>query len=108
MNALNSILLEGRLTADPVLTITNNEAAVCNFSIAINYYYKKDEIKVEEVSYFDIVAWNGLAQSCTKYLSKGRGVRVVGRLKQNRWVDQEGANHQKVRIVAEHVEFKPL
>ena len=41
-------------------------------------------------------------------LQKGRGVRVVGRLKQDRWADQEGKNHDRVKIVAEHVEFKPV
>ena len=32
---------------------------------------------------------------------------MVGRLKQNRWKDTEGKNHAKVKIVAEHVDFKP-
>jgi single-strand DNA-binding protein len=34
-------------------------------------------------------------------------VRVVGRLKQDRWTDPEGKGRSKVLIVAEHVEFKP-
>ena len=34
-------------------------------------------------------------------------MHVVGRLKQDRWTDQEGKGHSKVYIVAEHVEFKP-
>jgi single-strand DNA-binding protein len=40
-------------------------------------------------------------------LSEGRGVRVVGRLKQDRWTGPEGQARSKVSIVAEHVEFKP-
>lgn len=31
----------------------------------------------------------------------------MGRLKQDRWNDGEGKSHNKVKIVAEHVEFKP-
>jgi len=34
-------------------------------------------------------------------------VRVVGRLKQDRWMSPEGQARSKVQIVAEHVEFKP-
>jgi single-strand DNA-binding protein len=34
-------------------------------------------------------------------------VRVVGRLKQDRWTGPEGQTRSKVSIVAEHVEFKP-
>jgi single-strand DNA-binding protein len=44
---------------------------------------------------------------CGEYLKKGRGVRVVGRLKQDRWADADGKAHSRVEIVAEHVEFKP-
>ena len=108
MNALNSVLLEGRLTADPKLTITKSEKAVINFSIATNRYYKVDNEKKEEVSFFEIEAWNGLAQNCKEFLHKGRGVRVVGRLKQNRWTCQEGDNHQKVKIIADTIDFKSL
>jgi len=60
----------------------------------------------KEVSYFDVEAWSRLGASCAQYLKKGRGVRVVGRLKQDRWVDPEGKQKAKVKIVAEHVEFK--
>jgi single-strand DNA-binding protein len=34
-------------------------------------------------------------------------MRVVGRLKQDRWTGPEGQTRSKVMIVAEHVEFKP-
>jgi len=34
-------------------------------------------------------------------------VRVVGRLKQDRWTDADGRPRSRVLIVAEHVEFKP-
>ena len=43
-----------------------------------------------------------------KYALQGRGVRIVGRLKQDRWKDENGKNHSKVFIVAEHVDFKPM
>jgi len=60
------------------------------------------------VSYFDIEAWARLGSACAQNLKKGRGVRVVGRLKQDRWTDTEGKSHSRVKIVAEHVEFKPM
>ena len=107
MNQLNSILLEGNLTRDPELTTTKAGKSVCNFSVANNRYFKKDGEQEKEVSFFDVEVWNGLADTCGEYLTKGRGVRVVGRLKQNRWVSKEGDNMQNTKIVAEHVEFKP-
>ena len=59
------------------------------------------------MSYFDVTTWSRLAEVCGESLSEGRGVRVVGRLKQDRWTSPEGQGRSKVSIVAEHVEFKP-
>ena len=107
MNNLNSILLEGNLVADPELRYTPKGTAVCSFRVACNRFYKQEEELQKEVSYFDVTAWNRQAEVCNEYLTKGRGVRVVGRLKQDRWEDAEGKTRSKVHIVAEHVEFKP-
>jgi single-strand DNA-binding protein len=92
---------------DPELKYTQKGAAVCSFSLASNRYFKQDEETQKEVSYFDVSTWSRLAEVCGEYLKKGRGVRVVGRLKQDRWTSPEGQGRSKVSIVAEHVEFKP-
>ena len=107
MNNLNSILLEGNLVRDPEISYTSKGTPVCNFSIACNRYFKQGEELEQEVSYFDVTSWAHLAEVCSEYLKKGRGVRVVGRLKQDRWNDAEGNGRSKVCVVAEHVEFKP-
>jgi single-strand DNA-binding protein len=107
MNNLNSILLEGTLTKDPVLRSTTNGTAICNLSIATNRFYKQANNTEKEVSFFDVETWSKLAENCNNLGSKGRGCRVVGRLKQERWNDSDGKPRSKVIIVAEHVEFKP-
>eukprot|EP01156_Anaeramoeba_ignava_P003677 Anaeramoba_ignava/a223880_59.p1 GENE.a223880_59~~a223880_59.p1 ORF type:complete len:147 (+),score=20.17 a223880_59:38-478(+) len=107
MNNLNSILIEGNLTKDPVFNETPKGTAVCKFPIATNRYYRQDEEIQNEVSYFDIETWARLAEVCSDHLAKGRGVRVVGRLKQDRWNDSDGIAKSRIKIVAEHVEFKP-
>jgi single-strand DNA-binding protein len=75
--------------------------------LASNRFFKQDEETQKEVSFFEVTTWSRLAEVCGEYLKKGRGVRVVGRLKQDRWADPEGKTRSKVTIVAEHVEFKP-
>lgn len=107
MNSLNSILLEGNLVRDPENKTLPTGTQVCNFSVASDRFYKQNDELEKEVSYFDVEAWSRLGQSCAANLKKGRGVRVVGRLKQDRWTDTEGKTKSKVKIVAEHVEFKP-
>ena len=107
MNNLNSVLLEGNLTRDPELRYTAKGTAVCRLAIACNRYYKQEDQRQEEVSFFDVTTWSRLAEICAEYLVKGRGVRVVGRLKQDRWEDDGGQRRSKVQVIAEHVEFKP-
>jgi single-strand DNA-binding protein len=106
MNNLNSIILEGNLTKDPVMDTTPKGTAVCHFTVASNRYYKSEGERQEEVGFFDVEVWSRLAETCNEYLSRGRGVRVVGRLKQDRWSTSEGEPRSRVRIVGEHVEFR--
>jgi single-strand DNA-binding protein len=107
MNNLNSILIEGNLVRDPELRETPKGTSVCTFAVASNRFYKQNDSMEKEVSFFDIETWSQLAQTCGKNLHKGRGVRVVGRLKQDRWMGTDGKPFSKIKIVAEHVEFKP-
>jgi single-strand DNA-binding protein len=107
MNQLNSVILEGNLVRDPEANLTPKGTPVCKFSVASNRYYKSEGVRQEEVSYFDVEVWSKVAESCEKHLKKGRGVRVVGRLKQDRWTDDQGSSHYRVKVVGEHVEFKP-
>ena len=107
MRDLNSIIIEGNLTRDPEFRETPKGTPVCMFSLASNRYYRTDEDTRQEVSFFNVETWSRVAESCNEYLKKGRGVRVVGRLKQDRWVNQEGQNCDRIKIVAEHVDFKP-
>jgi len=92
---------------DTELKYTPKGSAVCSFVLASNRYFKQDGETQKEVAFFDVTTWSRLAEVCGEYLKKGRGVRVVGRLKQDRWTSPEGQGRSKVTIVAEHVEFKP-
>jgi len=105
MNSLNNVLIEGNLVANPEKREVGS-SIICTFTVASNRYYQKDGEKKEEVSFFDVEVWNRTADICLKTLEKGRGVRVVGRLKQDRWTDKEGRKQSKVKIVSDSVEFK--
>jgi len=111
MNNLNSILIEGNLTKDALLKTTPKGTQVCTMRLASNRWYKLDSQSPgfeKEVSFIDVETWAKLAEACYSKGQKGRGVRVVGRLKQNRWNDPDGKLHSRVIIVAEHVEFRPI
>ena len=110
MNNLNSILIEGNLVKDPVIRSTTKGTQICMMRLASNRYYKQDNKSPgyeNEVSFFEVETWAKLAESCYTKGKKGRGVRVVGRLKENRWNGADGKPNSRISIVAEHVEFRP-
>ena len=107
MNNLNSILIEGNLVKDPLYRTTPKGTPLCTFTLASNRFFKQDSGLEKEVGFFDVESWAKLAENCYNLGRKGRGVRVVGRLKQDRWNGADGKYHSKIAIVAEHVEFKP-
>ncbi|MCL2139295.1 MAG: single-stranded DNA-binding protein [Treponema sp.] len=107
MNNLNSILIEGNMVRDPMYHTTPKGTPVCNFSLASNRFFRQDTGLEKEVSFFEVETWAKLAESCNSLGKKGRGVRVVGRLKQDRWTGNDGKPRSRITIVAEHVEFRP-
>jgi len=108
MSSLNSILIEGKLVRDPESRPLASGSEVCEFTIESEREYRTNGALGKEASYFDVEAWSKLGLACVQNLKKDRGVRVVGRLKQDRWTDPEGRQCSRVKIVAEHIEFKPI
>jgi single-strand DNA-binding protein len=107
MNNLNSILIEGNMVRDPQYSTTSKGTPVCNFRLVSNRFLRQDNGYEREVSFFDVETWAKLADTCNNLGRKGRGVRVVGRLKEDRWTGNDGKPRSRISIVAEHVEFRP-
>ena len=108
MNNLNSVLIEGNMVRDPLTKVPIGEVEeVCSFTIANNQFFKNKDGELEkEVSFFAIEAWGKLGEKAMQEGKKGRGCRVVGRLRQDRWNDSEGRPHNCVVIKAEHIEYR--
>ncbi len=105
MKNFNLAVVEGRLVDDPEMRYTQDGTAICKFYIANNYSYYKDDELQEEVNFFEISTFSKLAELCGEYLKKGKRVIINGRLKQNKWKDDNGANHSKISITGRQVQF---
>lgn len=105
MGAYNLVVLMGNLTRDPEVRFLPSGVAVASFGLAVNNRYKKDGAVVDEVSFFDVEAWQKTAELCGEYLAKGRPVLIQGRLKQERWEDDHGNKRSKIKVVATAVQF---
>lgn len=106
MPELNSVIVAGNLTKDPVFRQTTTGTPVVNFHIASNRRFrdKNDEWK-EDVCYVGIVAWNKLAESCRDKLKKGNAVLVDGELQSRTFKTEDGASRTVVEIKARRIQF---
>ena len=108
MTNLNTLIIEGNCVRSADVKI-NSTCKVANFQVAVNRYFKNRNGEYEtEVSFFDCVTFGTMAEVSEKQIVKGRSIRIVGRLKQDRWTDSDGKNRSKIVVICEHIEFKPM
>lgn len=102
MNALrNRVQLIGRLGQDPEIRTLESGKKVAHFNLATNESYKNAEgSKIDETTWHSIVAWNGLAELSSKFLSKGREVCIEGRISYRSYTDKNGNQKNVTEIVA--------
>ena len=72
----------------------------CNFSIAINNPFNKDDTEFVKVS-----AFGKQAESCRDYLQKGSQICVEGRVKAEAYLDRKGNLQGTLSINASEVQF---
>jgi single-strand DNA-binding protein len=106
--ALNKAMVIGHLGQKPELRyIPTSGTAVTGFSVATNdVFLDKQGQKQERVDWHNIVVFGKLAETCAKYLDKGREVYLEGRLRTRAWEPSEGGSKQyRTEIVAFSVQF---
>ena len=101
---LNRITIMGRLTREPELRRTQNDTAVCNFSLAVERDYK-DEAGERGTDFIDCIAWRQTAEFVSKYFTKGRMAVVGVRLQVRDWKDKDGNKRRSTEVIAENVYF---
>jgi single-strand DNA-binding protein len=106
MRSVNKVILLGNLTRDPELKQSEGKKPVCIFGLATNRSWTSyDGEKREETEFHRIVAWDQWAETCQKYLKKGRKVYVEGRLQSNTYTDQAGVERTGVEVVLDDLVF---
>lgn len=101
---LNTAILMGRLTAEPELRHTPNDAAVTSFTLAVDRSYVKSGAD-RQVDFIDIVAWRQTAEFVCKYFHKGQLVAVQGSIQTRSYTDKDGNKRKAFEVVAESVHF---
>ena len=101
---MNSVVLIGRLTRDPELSYTpNTQTAVCRFTLAVDRPRRQGED--QGADFIRITVWGKQAETCDRYLSKGRQAAVHGRIETGSYKNREGVTVYTTDVVADRVEF---
>ena len=101
----NNVTIIGNATRDPELRFTPSGMAVATFGVAVNRRWQNRSTNEweEAVSFFDVTAWQQLAENVSESVQKGTRVVVSGRLDQRSWETQDGEKRSKVEIVADEI-----
>lgn len=109
MANLNKVMLIGNLTRDPELRHTPKGSAVADLGLAVNRKIQDGNGGwKDETTFVDVTVWGSSAENAQKYLTKGRGVFIEGRLQMDVWDDKAtGQKRSKLKVVADNLQFLP-
>ncbi len=106
MAGLNKVMIIGNIGTEPEMRFTASGTPVTSFRIATSRTYTApDGERRQETEWFNVVAWNKLAETCNQFLTKGSRAYVEGRLQIRSWEGQDGMRRFRPEIVANTVLF---
>ena len=101
---MNSVVLIGRLARDPELSYTpNTQTAVTRFTLAVDRPRRQGED--QGADFIRVTVFGRQAETCDRYLSKGRQAAVQGRIQTGSYKNREGVTVYTTDIIADRVEF---
>lgn len=100
---MNKLTIIGNLTKAPEQRTTQSGISVTTFTLAVNR--RRQQEGQPDADFFRVTAWRGLAETCGKYLDKGRKVCVVGPVSINTYTGNDGQTRASMEVTAEDVEF---
>ena len=103
VNALNKVILQGRLAAEPKQGQTKSGKTFTECIIAVEDNKSIDGKR--KVHFFKVVAWSAKAEFISNYFSKGQYILVDGRLVSDTYTDKKGNMRKDVFVLVEGVNF---
>lgn len=99
---MNTVVLVGRVGRDAEIRYFESGKSKANFSIAVNRWDAKT--KEEVADWFNVDAWDKLAEFSGEYIKKGMLIAVEGRISQNKWVDKAtGTDKESLYVNASNI-----
>ena len=96
-----NITLVGRLTKDPEVRYTQNQTAVCAFTVA------EDRGRDKDALFVDVKCFGKQAEFVEKWFTKGKPIYVAGDLDMDKWETDAGEKKSRYYVRGRDVKFLP-
>ena len=101
---MNKTILIGRLTKNLEIRYTSNNVPCCTFTLAVSRDYTNQEGQ-READFINIQVWKNQAENCSKYLTKGSLIAIVGRIQIRSYDNEKGEKRYVTEVVADKITF---
>lgn len=98
---INRTVLVGRLTRDPELKRTANDAAVVSFTLAVNRQFTNSQGE-READFINCVIWRKAAENFVNFTNKGSLVGIDGRIQTRNYENQQGQRVYVTEVVVDN------
>ena len=99
---MNKTTISGRLGKKPELKQMESGNVLTSFSVAVKDRYGKEPI----TTWFNVVAWQKVAEFICKHFDKGDGIELIGRMQCRKYV-HDNAEKELWQLIAEEANFPP-
>lgn len=100
MSYQNTVIV-GHVGREVISRFTNTGKQVANFSVAVNEKIGDEK----QTTWFEVTAWERLAEIATEHISKGQLILAEGRIAAGAWNDQQGNTQVALKLTARSFRF---
>lgn len=98
--SVNKAIIVGNLGRDPEVRYAQDGKPIANLNIATSERWKDQSGQQQErTEWHRVVIFGGLAEVAEKYLKKGDGVYLEGKIQTRKWTDNQGQDKYTTEIV---------
>jgi len=103
---INKAILIGNVGKDPEIKHLDSGMVIANFPLATSETYKnKNNEKVTNTEWHNIVLFRSQAEIAEKYVNKGDALYIEGRIRTRSWEDKDGNKRYMTEIVGNNMQM---
>ncbi len=104
---VNKVIILGRLGQEPEIRYTGSGAAIANLSVATTDSYKDKQTgqTTDNTEWHRVVFFGKQAEVIGEHCQKGSQLYIEGRLRTNKWQDQQGQDKYTTEIIGREFQF---